>query len=324
MKISEFDYVLPKQYIAQQPSKKRERSKLMVLNRSNLTISHKHFFELPQLLNKGDILVLNDTKVIPAKLVGCKKTGGKIEVLLIKKIKENIWEILTNAKNGQEIIFENNIIGKIIGKTIEFNVNTEEVLFKIGKPPLPMYIKGERNFDKDRYQTIFAKHNGSIAAPTAGLHFTQELLDKIKERGIEVAFITLHIGIGTFMPIKTENIEDHKIEPEYFEIKEETTEKINNVKTKGGKIIACGTTVVRCLENLNEIKASQGMVNLFIKPPYKFKIVDKLITNFHLPKSTLLILVSTFAGKEFIQTAYKEAILNNYLFYSYGDSMLIL
>ncbi|MFH1613362.1 MAG: tRNA preQ1(34) S-adenosylmethionine ribosyltransferase-isomerase QueA [bacterium] len=330
--LSLFDYYLPKENIAQEPCLNRDESKLMVLNRKNKTIEHKVFREILQYFSAGDILVLNNTKVIQCRLIGKKQTGGQVDILLYEKIKNNLYKILIKGKTKEntQIFFEKNICGIIKKENnenlIEFNQEID--LEKIGLPPLPPYIKKKMKYDKERYQTIYATHNGSIAAPTAGLHFTQELFQEIKKKKVEILFITLHINRATFTPIKKNIIEDHKMHQEYFEVTEEVASKINKAKKNNNRIFAVGTTTARALESCDyendEIKASTKMTNLFIYPPYEFKTIDALITNFHLPKSSLLLLVSAFASRDFIFNTYEQAIKFNYQFFSYGDAQLIL
>ena len=332
MKIEDFDYELPKELIAQYPSTKREESRLMVLNRKTQGIEHTKFGNIGDYLKTGDTLVLNETKVIPARLIGSRDTGGKVEVFLLKELSPGRWEVLVSPhrakKSGLIIRFGPDFEGKVEinnGKTnfifsdIE---NLEGKLEKYGRVPLPPYIKRETVLeDKERYQTVYAKIPGACAAPTAGLHFTQEILDKLSSNGITVTKILLHTGIGTFKPIKCEEIETHKMETEYYEVSEKAIQEIK----KANRIVAVGTTTVRTLENLDlSLESSKGWTDKFIYPPYKFKLVDALITNFHLPRSTLLLLVSAFAGREFILKAYETAIEQGYRFYSYGDAMLIL
>ncbi|RLG59941.1 MAG: tRNA preQ1(34) S-adenosylmethionine ribosyltransferase-isomerase QueA [Candidatus Hydrothermarchaeota archaeon] len=328
MSLSDYDYSLPKELIAQEPLKDRSKSRLMVLFKDK--IEHRRFFEVVEYLNKGDTLVINDSKVIPAKLKGRKPTGGKIEVLLLKEIEKNAWECLIKGKNlreGTKLIFKD-IEGKIIKRdrkfVVEFNVeDMRAYLEKHGEMPLPPYIKKELK-EKNRYQTIYARKEGSVAAPTAGLHFSKELLNEIRKKGINIAPITLHVSIGTFAPVRSQDITKHKMEAEYFEISKESAEIINKTK---GKVIAVGTTVVKALESSSrngEVVPLHGWSDLFIYPPYEFKSpIKALITNFHLPKSTLLMLVCAFAGRERIFKAYRQAIAEKYRFYSFGDAMLI-
>lgn len=346
MKLSEFTFELPKELIAQHPIEKRDEAKLLVLNRKRETIEHKVFKNIIEYLNKGDCLVINDTKVMPARLYGIKKYENKkinkplcVEFLLLNKIEKDKWEVLVRPGKrlpiGTEVIFGEGIMtAKILeiledgNRIVEFYYDGifNEILDKIGIMPLPPYIK-EQLKEKSRYQTIYAEHEGSSAAPTAGLHFTESLLQKITEKGIDIARVTLHVGIGTFRPVKTENIEDHIMHKEHFIISKEAAEKINKAKREGKRVVAVGTTSCRVLEsaaNENEIiKEIEQDTSIFIYPGYKFKIVDSLITNFHLPESSLIMLVSAFANKEYIMRAYKEAITKRYRFFSFGDAMLI-
>lgn len=343
MKLSLFDYNLPEELIAQYPLAKRDESRLMILNRQTKSIHHSKFLELHSFLESGDLLVLNNTKVIPARLIGKKeKSRGKVEILLISHKGECLWEALvkhsSRMNTGTKIIFGNSeYTAKIMdrtesqGRLIQFESEEEmkELINKYGKPPLPPYIKREADDeDKKKYQTIYAKNNGAVAAPTAGLHFTEYVFDSLKSKGIEAVELTLHVGLGTFQPVKVENIEEHKIHSEYFTISQDTAQRINQTKANGGKIVAVGTTSVRALESSSDdrgnIYSFSGFTNIFIYPGYKFRVVDKLITNFHLPRSTLIMLVSAFAGRDFIMSAYNEAIKERYRFYSYGDAMLII
>ena len=364
MLLSEYDYNLPEELIAQLPADKRDNSRMMVLNRKDRTISHKHFYDIVDLIDKNTLLVMNNTKVLPARLIGHKDTGAKIEVFLLKQaetqsLEENmqnsmcrvkqlcLWDVLIKPskrvkpdtiikisdelsvkaikrleENGEwlvELIFEGN--------------NVLDVLHRNGQIPLPPYIERKiqnedlKKLDFERYQTVYAKDEGSVAAPTAGLHFTQEILQKLQNKGIELAYVTLNVGLGTFRPVQCENVENHKMHSETFEISEKAAEQINRAKKEGKQIIAVGTTTVRTLETAFQkygcIQPCHDHSELFIYPPYEFKVIDKLITNFHLPKSTLLMLVSALAGKDFIFEAYNEAIKNNYRFFSYGDCMFI-
>ena len=346
MLLSEFDYQLPEELIAQRPSDKRENSKMLVLNPSEHKILHKHFYDIVDLIDDNSILILNNTKVIPARLYGYKDTGAKIEVFLLKEKDNHNWEVLikpskrvkvgTIVKISDELSCE--VLeslpddGKWLVKMI-YEGDIFEILHKVGNIPLPPYIERKmsnedlKKLDFERYQTVYAKDEGSVAAPTAGLHFTQEILEKLKNKGVQIGYVTLNVGIGTFRPVKCENVLDHKMDSEAFEISEETANLINKAKSEGKKLIAVGTTTVRTLETafqqFGEIKACKSASELFIYPPYEFKVVDKLITNFHLPKSTLLMLVSALAGKDFIFEAYAEAIKEKYRFYSYGDCMFI-
>jgi S-adenosylmethionine:tRNA ribosyltransferase-isomerase len=338
MSLTDFDYKLPKHLIAQRPVEPRDSSKLMVLR--NEKIQHKTFRDLVGYLEKGDVLALNDSKVLPVRLYGRKETGGKVELLLIKRGEGAKWESLIKGKNIREntkvILGEDRLEG-IVKRRIEggrFEIeflseeNIEDIIQEIGKMPIPPYIK-EPLVKPERYQTIYANKNGSIAAPTAGLHFTESMLNELKTKGIEIVNITLHVGLGTFLPVKNHDIKKHKFEPEYFQAYAETARKINYAKKHGNKIFAVGTTTVRALESAcndsREIVETNGESNLFIYPGYEFKTnLDGLLTNFHLPKSTLLMLVSAYAGRDTIMKAYKVAIENSYRFYSFGDAMLIM
>ena len=340
MKVSDFNYELPKELIAQTPLKDRTASRLMVLNRNEKTIEDKQFKDILDYLKPGDCLVRNNTKVIPARLYGKKEeTGADIEFLLLKRIENDIWEVMVHPgkrlKVGTRVSFGNGLLKAEIldileggNRKVRFEYDGifNEILDQIGLMPLPPYIK-EKLEDKNRYQTVYAKYEGSAAAPTAGLHFTEELLEKIKEKGVEIANVTLHVGIGTFRPVKVENIEEHDMHTEHYYIKEEDAEKINKTKKNGGRIIAVGTTSCRVLESVSDengnVKAEEGDTNIFIYPGYKFKCVDNLITNFHLPESTLIMLVSALAGKDYIMEAYKHAVEEKYRFFSFGDAMYI-
>lgn len=343
MNISEFDFELPEGLIAQEPSKDRDRSRLMVVDRKSGLIEHRLFFEIIDYLKPGDLLVINDTKVIPARLMGVKGTGGRAEVFLLEKDdkEENNWECLVGGKRirpGVMIEFDDNLKGEVLEEVgdgrfkIRFHSDRpfEKVLEEVGQVPLPPYIKrGEgQEADKERYQTVFADKKGAVAAPTAGLHFTEALLEKIKEKGIDIATVTLHVGPGTFLPVRVENIEEHRMLPERYEISTASAEKINRAKAEGRRVIAVGSTSMRTLEAAAEdngfVKEGRGRTSIFIYPGYSFKMVDALVTNFHLPKSTLIMLVSAFAGRELIFKAYREAIEQKYRFYSYGDAMMIL
>ena len=340
MKVSDFKYNLPEELIAQTPTQKRDESRLMVLDRNNEKIEHKVFKDIIDYLNPGDCLVINNTKVIPARLYGKKETGANVEFLLLKNIEGDIWESIVRPGNklhlGTKVIFGEGILEAEIleimpGGTRKIKFKYEgifnEILDKIGLMPLPPYIHEELK-QKDRYQTVYAKYEGSAAAPTAGLHFTPELLEKIKEKGIEIAKVTLHVGIGTFRPVKVTNIEEHDMHTEHYYIKQEDVEKINNAKKNGKRVISVGTTSCRVLETVADrngfVKEFEGDTNIFIYPGYKFKCVDSLITNFHLPESTLLMLVSALAGKDFAIGAYEKAVEEEYRFFSFGDAMIIL
>ena len=340
MKVSDFDYELPQELIAQVPIKDRSASRLMVLNRENKTIEDKIFKDIIDYLKPGDCLVRNNTKVIPARLYGIKEeTGVHIEFLLLKRIEGDIWEVMVHPgrrlKIGTKVIFGEGLLKAEIlemmeggNRKVKFEYEGifNEILDQIGLMPLPPYIK-EKLDDKSRYQTVYAKYEGSAAAPTAGLHFTEELLEKIKEKGREIANVTLHVGIGTFRPVKVENIEEHDMHSEHYYIKPEDAEKINNTKKNGGRIIAVGTTSCRVLESVADenglVKETEGDTSIFIYPGYKFKCIDCLITNFHLPESTLIMLVSALAGKDYIMKAYKHAVEEKYRFFSFGDAMFI-
>jgi S-adenosylmethionine:tRNA ribosyltransferase-isomerase len=346
MLISEFDYILPEELIAQKPSEKRENSKMMVLHRDEHKIEHKHFFDIVDVLDENCILILNNTKVMPARLYGYKDTGAKIEVFLLKEKDDNIWEVLIKPSKrvrvgtvikisdelSVEVLMPLPDDGKWLVKMI-YEGELFEILHRVGNIPLPPYIERKmadedlKKLDFERYQTVYAKDEGSVAAPTAGLHFTKEILNKLEQNGVQIGYVTLNVGIGTFRPVKCDNILDHHMDSESFEIAQQTADLINQAKKDGKKLVAVGTTTVRTLETayklFGEIKACKSASELFIYPPYEFKVVDKLITNFHLPKSTLLLLVSALATKEFIFEAYDEAIKNKYRFYSYGDCMFI-
>ena len=340
MKKSEFYYDLPQELIAQHPLKKRDSSRLLVLNKYNGVIEHKKFSDIINLFNKGDCLALNETKVIPARLLGhVEDSTGKIEFLLLKRISDTDWEVLTRpgkkALPGKHFVFGDGILKATVldivdfGNRIvrfEFSGVFEEILDKAGLVPLPPYIT-EKLDDNSRYQTVYAKSSGSSAAPTAGLHFTEDLLNELREKGIEIVKVTLHVGIGTFRPVKTDNIEDHVMHSEYYEISKQAADTINKAKIEGRKIIACGTTSLRVLEGASDdngiLYEKQGQTDIFIYPGYKFKVVDRLITNFHLPESTLIMLVCALAGKDNVLKAYKEAINKRYRFFSFGDAMFI-
>ncbi|SCZ07347.1 tRNA preQ1(34) S-adenosylmethionine ribosyltransferase-isomerase QueA [Alkaliphilus peptidifermentans] len=340
MKTSEFNYHLPEHLIAQTPLEQRDESRLMVLDKSKGEISHRHFYDILDYLDDGDCLVLNDTRVIPARLIGEKiETGGKIEFLLLKRIELDKWEVLVKpgkrAKVGSSFQFGDGLLtAKVVdigdegSRIVEFFYEGifEEILDKLGNMPLPPYIT-ETLEDAERYQTVYSKNQGSAAAPTAGLHLTTELLKKIENKGVNIVFITLHVGLGTFRPVKVENILEHKMHAEYYSIEENTALLINTAKNNGRKIVAVGTTCCRTLESAasedGQLKASSGWTDIFIYPGYKFKMVDNLITNFHLPESTLIMLVSALAGKELVMSAYETAVKESYRFFSFGDAMLI-
>ena len=342
MNLHDFYYDLPQELIAQDPLSDRSSSRLMVLDKKTGEIQHKIFKDVIDYLNPGDCLVINDTKVIPARLIGEKVgTGAAIEVLLLtrKQDLKDTWEVLVKpgkkAKIGTQISFGGGkLIGEIVdiveegNRMIQFTYDGifEEILDELGQMPLPPYIT-HRLEDKNRYQTVYAKHEGSAAAPTAGLHFTKELLNEIKEKGVEIANVTLHVGLGTFRPVKVENVLEHHMHSEFYDVEEEEAKKINECRKNGGRVIAVGTTSCRTLESVTGedgiVKAGNGWTEIFIYPGYKFKAIDCLITNFHLPESTLLMLVSALAGKEHIMAAYKEAVKERYRFFSFGDAMFI-
>lgn len=340
MNTSDFDYFLPEELIAQTPLKKRDTSKLLVLDKKTGNIEHKHFTDIIDYIDSGDTLVLNDTKVIPARLIGEKiDTHAVIELLLLKDIQGDIWEALTKpAKRihvGTIISFGEGLLKAKCIEELDEGIRRYELIYdgilleildKLGTMPLPPYIH-EKLIDQSRYQTVYAKNIGSAAAPTAGLHFTKELLKKIEEKGINIAYVTLHVGLGTFRPVQVDNIKEHKMHTEYYEMSKETADILNKTKENNKKIIAVGTTSVRTLETIynkyNTFKECSGNTDIFIYPGYKFKAITYLITNFHLPKSTLIMLVSALAGRENILNAYKVAVENKYRFFSFGDSMLI-
>ena len=340
MKLEEFDYNLPEELIAQVPIQKRDESRLMVVDREKMTIEDKVFKDIIDYLEPGDCLVRNNTKVIPARLYGKKDTGANVEFVLLKQIEGDTWESIVRPGNklkpGSRVIFGDGLLKAEILEVLEdgtrkvkfeYNGIFNEILDKIGLMPLPPYIH-ESLKENDRYQTVYAKYEGSAAAPTAGLHFTPELLKKIEEKGIKIANVTLHVGIGTFRPVKEENIEEHKMHTEHFYIKQEDVDKINETKKKGKKVIAVGTTSCRVLETIADentgfVKQIEADTGIYIYPGYKFKCIDGLITNFHLPKSTLLMLVSALADREFILEAYNKAVEEKYRFFSFGDAMFI-
>lgn len=339
MKVSEFNYELPEELIAQVPLEKRDESRLMVLNRKNKTIKHKTFKDIIDFLEPGDCLVRNNTKVIPARIYGKKETGANVEFLLLNNIEGDIWETIVRPGNklhiGTKVIFGEGLLQAEIldimpggTRKVKFHYKGifNEILDKIGLMPLPPYIHEELK-EKDRYQTVYAKYNGSAAAPTAGLHFTPELLKQIEEKGINIANVTLHVGIGTFRPVKEDEVQKHEMHSEHYYIKEEDAEKINTAKKTGHRVIAVGTTSCRVLETVADqngnVKQQEGDTQIFIYPGYKFKCIDALITNFHLPQSTLLMLVSALAGKDYILKAYTEAVNQKYRFFSFGDAMFI-
>lgn len=340
MKVTDFDYELPEELIAQDPLEKRSNSRLMVLDKNTGKISHQHFYDIKNYLRAGDCLVINNTRVIPARLYGARVgSGGKVEILLLKRKSDNIWECLVKpgkkARPGMEISFGDGLLmGRIIdivdegNRLIEFSYDGifEEILDKLGEMPLPPYIT-HRLEDRDRYQTVYAKYDGSAAAPTAGLHFTPELLSEIRAMGVKVAEVTLHVGLGTFRPVKEEEVLDHHMHSEYYEISQEACDIINETKANGGRVISVGTTSTRTLESAAEmgkpLAPKSGWTEIFIYPGYEFKVIDGLITNFHLPQSTLIMLVSALAGREHVLYAYELAVKERYRFFSFGDAMLI-
>ncbi len=335
---SDYDYNLPEELIAQTPLKNRSESRLMVLNREKQTYEHKHFSDILDYLTENDVLVLNDTKVIPARLIGHKEdTNAVIEILLLKDLGDNVWQTLARpqkrVKIGSIISFGDGLLkAECISKEdmgickfkLIYDGILVEILDKLGEMPLPPYIH-EKLEDKDRYQTVYAKHPGSAAAPTAGLHFTPELLEKIKAKGVELIYVTLHVGLGTFRPVDEEDLTHHVMHEEYYEISKEAADALNRAKKAGKRIVSVGTTSTRTLESAydNGFKECCANTSIFIYPGYKFKAVDALITNFHLPKSTLIMLVSALAGREFILKAYEEAVKERYRFFSFGDAMFI-
>lgn len=339
MKLSDFDYELPEELIAQTPIKTRDQSRLMVLDKKTGEVVHKHFYDIKSELHKGDVLVLNDTKVIPARLIGTKEdTGAVIELLLLKDLGNNIWECLSRPakrlKVGTIVTFQDKLKAEIVEKKEEGIVHVKllyegilmEILDELGMMPLPPYIH-EKLEDKDRYQTVYAKNIGSAAAPTAGLHFTEELLEEVKSMGVEIVFVTLHVGLGTFRPVEEENILEHHMHTEFYQMNKEVADKLNKAKKEGRKIYAVGTTSTRTLETImhkyHEFRECSGNTDIFIYPGFEFMAIDGLITNFHLPKSTLLMLVSALSSKEIILNAYREAVKEKYRFFSFGDAMFI-
>jgi len=347
MQVKDFDFELPQNLIAQSPIEPRDHSRLLVLDKKDYSIEHKHFYDIVDYFQKGDLIVMNNSKVMPARIIGKKKeSGGRIEVFLLKNLDDQVWQCMVRGRRikiGMEIELDEELACKIKKDNqdgtweIEFDKNYQdmmEIVWKIGKVPLPPYIKNLNENDKQRYQTVYADKNktGSVAAPTAGLHFTPELLQKLKEKGVRIEYITLHVGLGTFAPVKADSITDHKMHAEWVEVDKNVLQTIIDTKKNKGRVITVGTTSTRTLEAIwpkmenkdFKIKDFRDWVNIFIYPGYKFKVVDGIITNFHLPKSTLIMLVSAFVGSDVIKKAYKCAIENKYRFYSYGDAMLIL
>ncbi len=339
MLVSDFSYDLPEALIAQYPCEPRDCSRLMVLDRMSGNIMHRHFYDIADYFQPGDTLVFNDTKVIPARLIGARSgTGGKIEVFLLHQLANNEWEVLvkpgkrarigTTVNFGEELSCEILAVTDFGGRVVHFHFNGQftQILDRLGETPLPPYIHRQLA-DKDRYQTVYARESGSAAAPTAGLHFTSDLMRILAGKGINLAFVTLHVGLGTFRPVGVEDVSQHTMHREYYSVAEETAQLINQTKATGKKVVAVGTTAIRTLETVGyngKVMAKSGWTDIFIYPGYQFKVVDSLITNFHLPKSTLLMLVSAFAGREKILAAYQQAIKSNYRFFSFGDAMLIL
>ena len=339
MKLSDFTYDLPEEKIAQTPVEPRDHSRLLVVHRGDHSIEHKHFYDIIDYLNPGDVLVVNETRVIPARLICEKPTGGACEILLLKQLAPKKWETLVRPgkklKPGAQVIFGD---GKLVatiasttetgGRIVDFECEgtMEAALDALGEMPLPPYIH-EKLENKERYQTVYAKHEGSAAAPTAGLHFTPELMDKIRAKGIDIVPVLLHVGLGTFRPVKVENLDEHEMHSEYFEVSEEAAARINAARERGGRVIAVGTTSVRTLESASEngkLLAKCGNTQIFIRPGYKWQMVDALITNFHLPGSTLMMLVSALYDRERVIAAYEEAVREEYRFFSFGDAMMIL
>lgn len=344
MLVDDFDYNLPPELIAQHPLEKRDISKMMVLDRTHQSISHKQFYDIADYLTPDDLLVINNTRVIAARIFGHKETGAKIEIFLLKTVDKGVWQCLLRPQKrirpGSQIIINNDVSVKVIDLDqedkwlIETPTNFEDLLNQVGNVPLPPYIKreqkpGSSQEDIERYQTVYASIPGAVAAPTAGLHFSHEIINQLSKKGIKRAEITLHVGLGTFKPLVCKYVKDHYMHSEYYEINEQSAELIQRYQTEKKRIIAVGTTSIRTLETIagihnGNIVATSGWSDIFIHPGYQFKVVDGCLTNFHLPKSTLIMLVSAFAGKDFIFKAYEEAIKNNYRFFSYGDCMLII
>ena len=338
MDISDFDYDLPEERIAQLPVEPRDSSRLMVLDPSNHTIEHQRFFQLGDFLKQGDLLIFNDTRVIPARLIGARDTGGKVEVFLLRQIDRDQWEALVKPgkkmRIGSVVHFGEELSCEIIahtdfgGRIVRFIYEGifEEILDRLGNMPLPPYIH-EKLEDRERYQTIYSRVKGSAAAPTAGLHFTESLMEELRRKGIQFGFITLHVGLGTFRPVHVDTIEDHVMHSEFYSVPTDTAELIRLAKKDGRRVVAVGTTSIRTLEaaasSTGTVEAGSGWTNIFIYPGYEFKVVDAVITNFHLPKSTLIMLISAFAGRAFTLEAYRTAVAEEYRFFSFGDAMLI-
>jgi len=343
MKLTDFKYELPDELIAQYPTKHRGESRMMVLNRGDQSYSHENFSNIIDVLNEGDALVVNETKVFPARLIGFKeKTNAQVEVLLLRQLEDTMWEVLVKparkVRNGNRLVIADSIGCDVIdntisgGRVVKFDDNGKDffdLVEEVGNSPLPPYIKRPTEaIDKERYQTVYAKKTGAVAAPTAGLHFTDDIIEKLKAKGVEIIPLVLHVGLGTFRPVQVEDLSRHQMDSEYYELSEESAKQINEVKKNGGRIIAVGTTTVRVLETVaipdKTVKASSGWTDKFIFPPYNFKMIDGIITNFHQSQSTLYILVCTFCGYDLAQSAYKEAIGEKYRFFSYGDAMLVI
>lgn len=340
MKTSDFDYELPQERIAQTPMEPRDHSRLMVVSRADDSLQHRHFYDLPQYLNKGDVMVFNDSRVIPARLYGNRQSGGKIELLLLNRLSPGVWRALVRPgrRMREGIAFEIDG-GEMAGEVIDVEedgtrvvkLSGEDSLDSVGIMPLPPYIH-ESLENKERYQTVYSRVRGSIAAPTAGLHFTPDLLNKVREIGVETAFVTLHVGWDSFRPIKSDDISSHEMHSEFWELSQEAADTINRAKQDGRRVVSVGTTAVRLLETAaavqsnddTPLKAGSGWANLFITPGYSFRIVEALVTNFHLPKSTLLMLTSALAGRDLLMSAYHEAVKERYRFYSFGDAMFIV
>lgn len=343
MKLSDFKYEYPKELIAKYPSDQRDESRLMVLDREDESIEHKKFKEISEYLREGDVLVLNKTKVYPARIYANKsRTGAKVELLLLRELSENLWEVSVNparkVRIGNKLEITDDVVGDVVdntvsgGRVVRFKDVTQEELYEIidkeGECPLPPYMDREpEKMDKERYQTVYAEERGAVAAPTAGLHFTQDLLEELEEKGVIIKHIILHIGLGTFKPVNVEDLSRHRMDSEYYELNPETADALNKAKDENRRVIAVGTSVVRTLETVTvagfNVAPSRGWTDEFIYPPYDFKMVDALITNFHQPESTLLMLAAAFAGYDFLMESYQEAIEEKYRFFSYGDAMFI-
>jgi S-adenosylmethionine:tRNA ribosyltransferase-isomerase len=342
MKLSDFKYNIPDKIIAQYPTKKRGDSLMMVLNRENGNCEDRHFKDITDYLRKGDCLIVNETQVFPARLLGTKdKTNAEVEIFLLRELENNLWEVLVKparkVRVGNKLHVGNQLTGEVVDNTISggrvirfhFDGNFNQIIDRLGRIPLPPYIHREpENVDKERYQSIFSKIRGAVAAPTAALHFDKKIVKKIQHKGVKIVPVLLHVGLGTFRPVMVEDLTRHKMDSEYYEVTEASAKIINQAIDHGGRIIAIGTTVIRVLETLvtsdGHIKADKGWTDKFIYPPYEFKIANALLTNFHMPASTLLMLVCAFGGRDFVMKAYRKAVRDNYRFFSYGDAMLIL